>query len=321
MAREFAQRWVKEADDGDHFRLAFDKPGTWSQKYNMMWDRILGLNLFPAEVLRKEMDYYKKIQNKYGLPLDNRQEYTKLDWITWTATLTQNRADFEALIDPVFVFMNETPDRSPLTDWYQTKTARKVGFTARPVIGGVFAQMLYDKAVWQKYASRDQTKAANWAPFPKEPQIISVLPTALQERVKWRYTTQKPAADWRSPDFNDGAWKEGRAGFGTQNTPGARVGTEWNTDDIWLRREFEMPQGKFSDLQMNIHHDEDAEVYINGVLAASLAGFISDYETNPLSAAAKAALKPGKNVIAVHCHQTTGGQYIDVGFADVVPVK
>ena len=321
LAREFAQRWVKEADDGDHFRLAFDKPGTWSQKYNMMWDRILGLNLFPAEVLRKEMDYYKKIQNKYGLPLDNRQEYTKLDWITWTATLTQNRADFEALIDPVFVFMNETPDRSPLTDWYQTKTARKVGFTARPVIGGVFAQMLYDKAVWQKYASRDQTKAANWAPFPKEPQIISVLPTALQERVKWRYTTQKPAADWRSPDFNDGAWKEGRAGFGTQNTPGARVGTEWNTDDIWLRREFEMPQGKFSDLQMNIHHDEDAEVYINGVLAASLAGFISDYETNPLSAAAKAALKPGKNVIAVHCHQTTGGQYIDVGFADVVPVK
>ena len=321
LAREFAQRWVKEADDGDHFRLAFDKPGTWSQKYNMMWDRILGLNLFPAEVLRKEMDYYKKIQNKYGLPLDNRQEYTKLDWITWTATLTQNRADFEALIDPIFTFMNETPDRSPLTDWYQTKTARKVGFTARPVIGGVFAQMLYDKAVWQKYAGRDQTKAANWAPFPKEPQIISVLPTAVQERVNWRYTTQKPAADWLKADFNDTAWKQGRAGFGTRNTPGARVGTEWNTDDIWLRREFELPQGKFSDLQMNIHHDEDAEVYINGVLAASLAGYISDYETNPLSAAAKAALKPGKNVIAVHCHQTSGGQYIDVGFSDVVPVK
>src|SRR5205085_865471 len=90
LARTFALRWVKEADDGDHFRLAFDKPGTWSQKYNLMWDRILGLNLFPAEVVRKEMDYYKKIQNKYGLPLDNRQTYTKLDWITWTATLTQN---------------------------------------------------------------------------------------------------------------------------------------------------------------------------------------------------------------------------------------
>ncbi len=169
LARECARRWVKEADDGDHFRLAFDNPGTWSQKYNLIWDRILGLQLFPDSVLRKEMDYYKKIQNKYGLPLDNRQTYTKLDWITWTATLTQDRADFEALIDPVFDFINETPDRSPLTDWYQTKTARKVGFTGRPVIGGVFARMLYDKATWAKYAGRDRTKAAGWAPLPTPP--------------------------------------------------------------------------------------------------------------------------------------------------------
>ncbi|MBW8865489.1 MAG: DUF4965 domain-containing protein, partial [Verrucomicrobia bacterium] len=105
IARECAQRWVKEADDGDHFRLAFDRPGTWSQKYNLVWDRVLGLNLFPAEVARKEMDFYKKMQNSYGLPLDNRETYTKLDWITWTATLTQDRADFEALIDPVINFL------------------------------------------------------------------------------------------------------------------------------------------------------------------------------------------------------------------------
>ena len=321
LAREFAQRWVKEADDGDHFRLAFDKPGSWSQKYNMMWDRILGLNLFPDSVLRKEMDYYKKMQNKYGLPLDNRQTYTKLDWITWTATLTQNRADFEALTDPIFTFMNETPDRSPLTDWYQTKTARKVGFTGRPVIGGVFALMLYDKATWAKYASRDQTKAANYAPMPKPPVLMNVLPTAIEERPHWRYTTTKPSGEWTSPDFDAGAWKDGVAGFGTRNTPGARVRTEWNTSDIWLRREFTLPDAKFNDLQLSIHHDEDAEVYINGVQAATFAGFISDYENAPLSAAGKAALKPGKNIIAVHCHQTTGGQYIDVGFADLVPAK
>jgi len=83
------------------------------------------------------MEYYKRVQNKYGLPLDNRATYTKLDWVLWTATLTQERADFEALLEPVILFLNETPDHSPMTDWYQTKTARKVGFTARPVVGGV----------------------------------------------------------------------------------------------------------------------------------------------------------------------------------------
>src|SRR5204862_2870352 len=125
LAREFAARWTKEARDGDHYKLAFDRADTWSQKYNLVWDRILDLKLFPAEVLRTEMDYYKKAQNKYGLPLDNRKEYTKLDWVLWTATLTQDRTDFEALVDPVFRFLNETPDRSPMTDWYETKTARK----------------------------------------------------------------------------------------------------------------------------------------------------------------------------------------------------
>jgi len=318
LAREFAQRWVKEADDGDHFRLAFDKPGTWSQKYNLIWDRILGLNLFPETVLRKEMDYYKRVQNKYGLPLDNRQTYTKLDWITWTATLTQNRADFEALIDPIFTFMNETPDRSPLTDWYQTKTARKVGFTGRPVIGGVFAQMLYDKATWAKYASRDRTKAGNWAPMPKPPALVTVVPTALDEPVVWRYTTTKPPADWFKPEFNDQGWNEGKSGFGTRGTPGAKVGTEWRTPDIWLRREFTLPEGKWGNINLKVHHDEDVEIYINGVLAASATGFTTDYEEMPLSAAGRAALKPGKNVLAVHCRQTAGGQYIDVGFSDVV---
>jgi hypothetical protein len=321
LARDFALRWMKEADDGDHYRLAFDKPGTWSQKYNLMWDRILGLNLLPAEVLRKEMDFYKKVQNKYGLPLDNRSTYTKLDWITWTATLTQNRADFEALIDPVFLFLNETPDRSPMTDWYFTDTARKRGFTARPVVGGVFAQMLYDKATWQKWAGRDKTKAANWAPMPKPPVLMNVLPTALEGREVWRYTTAKPAGDWFKPEFDASAWKVGAAGFGTRGTPGARVRTEWNTPNIWLRREFALPDTKFTDLQLSIHHDEDAEVYLNGVLAATFTGYTTDYEAVPLSATAKAALKPGKNVIAVHCRQTGGGQYIDVGFADVVPAQ
>jgi hypothetical protein len=318
LAKQFAVRWVKEADDGDHFRLAFDKSDTWSQKYNLIWDRILGLDLFPAAVARKEMDYYRKIQNKYGLPLDNRQTYTKLDWITWTATLTQNRADFEALIDPIFLFMNETPDRSPLTDWYQTKTAKKVGFTSRPVIGGVFAQMLYDQAVWTKYAGRDRTKAAGFAPMPKPPVLVTVLPTADDEALVWRYTTQKPADGWFKQDFNDSAWKEGKAGFGTRGTPGSIVRTEWNTPNIWLRREFTLPEAKLDDVSVRCHHDEDVEIYINGVLAASASGYTVEYELMPLNPAGRAAFRPGKNVIAVHCKQTGGGQYIDVGFARAV---
>jgi hypothetical protein len=98
------------------------------------------------------MAYYRQVQNRYGLPLDSRDTYTKLDWTLWAATLTQNRTDFEAIVDPVYAFINETPDRSPLTDFYQTKTATKAGFTGRPIIGGVFMQMLYEEKIWKKYA-------------------------------------------------------------------------------------------------------------------------------------------------------------------------
>ncbi|MBN1851131.1 MAG: DUF4965 domain-containing protein [Pirellulales bacterium] len=159
IAKQFAQRWIDTADDGDHYRLAFDRPGTWSQKYNLVWDRILGLDLFPPEVVQKEMAYYRQVQNPYGLPLDNRADYTKLDWILWTATLTQDRGDFDALVNPVVAFLNNTPDRVPMTDWYFTTTARRRGFTARPVVGGVFLQMLYDNQIWSKYCRRDRTQA------------------------------------------------------------------------------------------------------------------------------------------------------------------
>ena len=321
LAKEFALKWVKEADDGDHFRLAFDKPGTWSQKYNVVWDCILGLNLFPAAALRKEMDFYKTKQSAFGLPLDCRKDYTKLDWTLWTATLTQDQADFTALLDPVYRFLNETPNRVPMTDWFDTKTAKHVGFQARSVVGGVFLEMLYDRAGWKKWARRDVTKAANWAPFPKPPKTVEVVPTSEKEPIAWRFTTQAPPADWFKPEFDASAWKEGPGGFGTQGTPGAVVRTEWNTPDIWLRREFALPDGKWSDLQFRIHHDEDAEVYVDGVLATQVSGYVTDYEAVGMKPKAKGLLKPGKHLLAVHCKQTTGGQYIDVGLVDLQPRK
>ena len=317
LARGFALRLAKEAAEGDHLRLAFDRPGTWSQKYNMVWDRILGLNLFPAEVAQREMAFYKKMQNQYGLPLDNRETYTKLDWITWTATLTQNREDFEALIAPVFAFLNATSDRSPMTDWYQTKSARKVGFTARPVVGGVFLPMLYDRTVWQKYASRDKTRASKWAAMPQAPKFVVVVPAADKQPAMWNYTTTRPDGNWMDQRYNDSAWKHGESGFGTRETPGAVVGTTWGTQDIWLRREVDLPAGNYKNLDAWLHHDEDAEVYINGVLALTAAGFSGGYDGFQLSPQARSTLKPGKNLIAMHCHQTSGGQYIDAGFVTI----
>ncbi len=322
LAKGFAERWVKEAREGDHFRLAFDKPGTWSQKYNLVWDRLLGLGLFPAEVAQTELAYYRKIQNQYGLPLDNRSDYTKLDWILWTATLTRDRGDFAALVAPVLRFLNETPDRAPMTDWYFTSTARKRGFTARPVVGGVFLQALYDQALWQKWAGRDRVRAANWAPLPKTPVTRVLVPTAREDRAAaWDYTTRKPAAGWNKPGFATEGWQRGIAGFGMPKTPGAVVRTPWKTADIWLRREFELPAVPAAHLVLLMHHDEDAEVFLNGVPAAQATGYLSDYEVFELAPAAQAALKPGKNLLAIHCRQTMGGQYIDAGLAHLVPPK
>jgi len=153
-AQAMADEWVQMADDGDHYRLAFDKPGTWSQKYNLVWDTLLGLNLFSPDVARREITYYKTRQNVYGLPLDSRSEYTKLDWIVWTATLAEDPADFAVLTEPLYAWADETPTRVPLTDWYWTTDGKKAGFQARSVVGGLYIPLLKDAAIWRKWAAR-----------------------------------------------------------------------------------------------------------------------------------------------------------------------
>jgi hypothetical protein len=146
-AEAMAKQWETMAREGDHYKLTFDKPNTWSQKYNLVWDSLLDLNLFPKDIAKREVAFYLTRQNKYGLPLDSRKEYTKLDWCVWSATLAENPKDFDALITPLVKWMNETPARVPLTDWYETQSGRQVGFQARSVVGGLYLPIL--KKQWR----------------------------------------------------------------------------------------------------------------------------------------------------------------------------
>ncbi|MFV0390917.1 MAG: glutaminase domain-containing protein [Paludibacteraceae bacterium] len=150
LARTLALQWVKETDDGDHYRFAFDQPDTWSQKYNLVWDKILKINVFPHEVIEKEIAFYLTKQNKYGLPLDSKHLYTKADWIVWSATLARSTSDFQLLISPLYKFVNETTDRIPMSDWYWTDKPQHVAFRARSVTGGFYIKMMEDKVISQR---------------------------------------------------------------------------------------------------------------------------------------------------------------------------
>jgi hypothetical protein len=206
-----------------------------------------------------------------------------------------------------------------MTDWYFSDTAKKKGFTARLVVGGVFAQLLYDKAVWKKWASRDKTRASNWAPMPKQSQVTRLSPTAQEASLVWRYTTQQPGADWSKPGFDDSAWQQGEAGFGIKGTPSATVRTEWSAPEIWLRREFELKDTGFNDLRLELSHTSACEVYLNGVLALAEEGSLRGYDPLGITPEARKALHAGKNVIAVHAKSGPNRKraYVDVGLVDL----
>ncbi|MBW7905107.1 MAG: glycoside hydrolase family 2 [Phycisphaerae bacterium] len=180
--------------------------------------------------------------------------------------------------------------------------------------------LTYDRAVVKGDAER--IAAANRGDFSRAARLEPVVAAAdAGEAATWAYTLEAPAgADWLGPGFDDAGWKRGPAGFGTRGTPGARIGTEWSSAEIWLRREFELPAEAAANgaaLRLWIHHDEDAEVYINGAPAAKLTGYATAYRVLPIAAEALSRLKPGRNVLAIHCRQTTGGQYIDAGLVRI----
>ncbi|MCQ2353598.1 MAG: DUF4965 domain-containing protein [Clostridia bacterium] len=159
MARSMALDWTKRASNGDgSYRLAFDKPDTFSMKYNIVWDKLFGTGLMPREVLTSELSSNRKHMNMYGLPLDNRKDYTKSDWLVWTATLADDREEFESIIEPMWNAYNSMTSRVPMTDWYSTITGFhhssfskseniEKSFRNRTVIGGLFIKLLEYRGV------------------------------------------------------------------------------------------------------------------------------------------------------------------------------
>jgi glycosyl hydrolase family 2 len=175
--------------------------------------------------------------------------------------------------------------------------------------------MTYDRAVTK---ISPETVAAIHHLYDPPPSIRHVAPASDRAPQTWRYTTTEPPPDWFESAFDDSSWTMGTSGFGAPDTRFARVGTEWKTSDIWLRRSIDIPATTLTSPDLRVFHDDDAKVYVNGTLVADLPGANSGFAYVPLSREARSALHLGKNTLAVHAHQTRGGQFIDVGIADVI---
>jgi hypothetical protein len=219
------------------------------------------------------------------------------------------------------------PDQSSLTTAYLDLVEH-----LRPLIGSpglsaaVYTQttdvetevnglMTYDRKV-MKIPVDIAAKAHRMLYLPP-PQVTFLAPTSQAAAQQWRFTVMPPADGWQKSEFDDSMWKRAPGGFGERSTPGSVVRTDWKTNDIWLRRPFEMTERPTGELRFYVHHDEDCEIYLNGVLAAKMMGWTTDYRSFRMTPESIATLKPGTNLLSVHCKQTGGGQYIDVGLMEV----
>lgn len=140
-----------------------------------------------------------------------------------------------------------------------------------------------------------------------------IVPLGRDGESEWKYTTETAPSGWTKPEFDDAAWTSGAAGFGTA-VPHAEPKTPWHSADIYLRRSFKLEQAPVS-IQLTVYHDEDVDVDVNGVRVFTERGALAEYKNVMLTSEALRAFKKGDNYLAVHCHQTVGGQYIDLGLA------
>lgn len=249
-----------------------------------------------------------------GLPIENHTWAAKANWGYVTYKNPAELTDaYVALIDKLHPFIAQGLSAAVYTQLSDVEIECNGWLT-------------YDRAQFK--IDPDRAAAATRKLYEAHGWVRTILPTAAQATTEvpaatWRYTTQKPPDGWEKPDFNDSSWQQGPAGFGTKGTPGTggAIGTQWNTSDIWIRRTFDLATNDVNDPRLAIHHDEDAEVYLNGQRIAALKGYTSGYVLEALTPQAKTLLKQGRNTLAIHCHQTKGGQFIDAGLADMMPAK
>lgn len=293
-------KWIKEYDPT---RLVNSASG-WNDHPGV--GDVHDIHVYPGPGAPKPEEKRAGVLGEFGglgLPLKEHMWEAK----SWSYQGTSSSAELTRKYEQLLKRVHELKEKQGLSAAVYTQTT-----DVETEINGL---MTYDRAVIKMDV--DRVAAINKGDTSKMSKTRVVVPTSQEKGIIWHYTFDKPAAGWEKPGFDDTAWKEGPGGFGTKGTPGAVVRTEWKTDDIWIRREFTLPEGKYDNLWLNVHHDEDAEIYLNGVLAAKVSGFVTDYGEITISPEARAALKAGKNTIAVKCHQTAGGQYIDVGLVEV----
>ncbi len=293
--------WTKSYDPS---RLV-DGPSGWTDRGT---GDIHDIHSYPGPAMPEPEEQRIIVLGEFGglgLPMEEHLWWNKRNWGYRTyKTLAELRSNYDLLIDK-------------LQPMISRGLAAAVYTQTTDVEGEVNGLMTYDRHVI-KFDPEHMRQLHQRLYEP--PPIISVrtlAATSEKEPRQWKYTTQKPSEDWMEPGFDDSQWSSGEGGFGERSTPGSVVRTEWKSSDIWLRRQFELAGTLPDSVHLRVHHDEDAVIYINGKQVASLEGYVSSYTNIELKGEARQALQSGQNTIAVHCRQTSGGQYIDVGLVHV----
>ncbi|MGM9705219.1 MAG: glutaminase domain-containing protein [Prevotella sp.] len=312
-AKEMARIWESTAREGDHYRLAFDRANTWSQKYNMVWDKLWNIHIFPTGTIERDLQYYLNKQNTYGLPLDSREAYSKSDWILWTASMAQDKETFLKFSDPVWKYVNETRTRVPICDWYWTNSGDKRGFMARSVIGGHWMKVLMDKYGTVVPPSKEWAPAGNkmktrWTAEVNPDNVLPEYPRPLLQRGEWvnlnglwQYGFNTSSSN-TEPSVYDG---EILVPFALESSLSGVMQPMSENNALWYKREFAIPE-EWNGRNVRINFggvDNNARVYVNGNNVSTHTGGFSAFSadiTRYLNAG-------GTNVITVKVTDATDG--------------